>query len=107
MGKRAALGSGCRRNFGNIVPRAERGIASRAILACIEVMTTERFQQQGGSGDDGDLVIVDANARLTLCHPLWGGSGSSAHQEFATLQQNSENVKSQCALTRKTRTGRQ
>ena len=41
MGKPAALGSGCRRNFGNIVPRAEGGTASRAILVGIEVMTTE------------------------------------------------------------------
>src|SRR5262245_56305762 len=41
MVKPAALQSGCRRNFGNLVPRAERGIASRAILVGIEVMTTE------------------------------------------------------------------
>ena len=33
--------SRCRRNFGNIVPRAEGGIASRTILVGIEVMTTE------------------------------------------------------------------
>jgi nucleotidyltransferase/DNA polymerase involved in DNA repair len=39
--KPAAPGSGCRRNFGHIVPRAEGGIASRAILVGIEVMTTE------------------------------------------------------------------
>jgi hypothetical protein len=36
-----ALELGCRRNFGNIVPRTEGGIASRAILVGIEVMTTE------------------------------------------------------------------
>ena len=39
--KPAAPESGCRRNFGHIVPRAEGGIASRAILVGIEVMTTE------------------------------------------------------------------
>ena len=33
--------SGCRRNFGHIVPRAGGGIASRAIVVGIEVMTTE------------------------------------------------------------------
>src|SRR5215469_14413304 len=41
MGEPATLESGCRRNFGNLVPRAERGIASRAILVGIEVMTIE------------------------------------------------------------------
>ena len=41
MAKPAALESGCRRNFGNIVPRAEGGIASHAILVGIEMMTTE------------------------------------------------------------------
>ena len=41
MGKTSSAGSGCRRNFGNIVPRAEGGTASRAILVGIEVMTTE------------------------------------------------------------------
>ena len=39
--KPAAPESGCRRNFGHIVPRAEGGIASRAIVVGIEVMTTE------------------------------------------------------------------
>src|SRR5215471_8835095 len=39
--KPAAPGSGCRRNFGHIVPRAEGGIASRAIVVGIEVMTRE------------------------------------------------------------------
>ena len=39
--KPAALDSGSRRNIGNIVPHAEGGIASRAILVGIEVMTTE------------------------------------------------------------------
>jgi len=39
--KPAALESGCRRNFGNLVPGAEGGIASHAILVGIEVMTTE------------------------------------------------------------------
>jgi hypothetical protein len=33
--------SRCRRNFGNIVPCAEGGIASRAILVGIEVITAE------------------------------------------------------------------
>ena len=40
-GQTAALESGGRRNFGNIVPRAEGGGASRAVLVGIEVMTTE------------------------------------------------------------------
>jgi hypothetical protein len=35
------LESCSRRNFGNIVPRAEGGVASRAKLVGIEVMTTE------------------------------------------------------------------
>ena len=41
MGKTSSAGSGCRRNFGNIVPRAQGGIASHAILVGIAVMTTE------------------------------------------------------------------
>ena len=41
MGKTSSARSGCRRNFGNIVPRAQGGIASRVILLGIEVMTTE------------------------------------------------------------------
>ena len=41
MAKPTGLESGCRRSFGNIVPRAEGRTASRAILVGIEVMTTE------------------------------------------------------------------
>ena len=48
MGKPAAPESGCRRNFGHIVPRAEGGIASRAILVGIELMTTELEMVVGG-----------------------------------------------------------
>ena len=48
MGKTSSAGSGCRRNFGYIVPGAEGGMASRAILLGIEVMTTELEMVVGG-----------------------------------------------------------
>jgi len=41
MGKTSSAGVRLRRDFGHIVPRAEGGIASRAIVVGIEVMTTE------------------------------------------------------------------
>ena len=44
-----------------------------------------RLQQQaGGSGDDGNLVIVETNAppgALNVVRPLWGRSGRPVQRE--------------------------
>src|SRR5215469_2094574 len=64
--KPAAPESGCGRNFGHIVPRAEGGIASRAIVVGIEVMTTELEMvvdpTVGGEESVSSVVLVVVSA---------------------------------------------